>query len=167
MPGTNRLYLLTGSNIEPRFSYLNSALNEIAQHIGVIATASSVFESEPWGFDSSGKFLNQVVLVHTSLSPEKVLKTILTIEKDMGRTRQEGAYTSRTIDIDILYYNDEQIDDTGLTIPHPRLHERRFTLLPLVEIAADLVHPVLQMKNIDLLAQCPDNSTVGIYTQHD
>jgi 2-amino-4-hydroxy-6-hydroxymethyldihydropteridine diphosphokinase len=88
------------------------------------------------------------------------LKAILQIEKKMGRLRNKNGYESRIIDIDILYFNDENIHQPDLIIPHPRLHQRRFTLLPLTEIAGDLMHPVYHEKNSELLKRCRDKSFV-------
>lgn len=160
MSQTNHLYLLTGSNIEPRFQYLQEAKQLIEKDIGRIEKESRIYESKPWGFDSSENFLNQVMLVFTELPPYSVLKRILQIEKSMGRVRNSDRYDSRIIDIDILYYNNECINQPGLVIPHPRLHQRRFTLMPLVEIAGSKMHPVLNMDNSELLSQCEDNSVV-------
>jgi 2-amino-4-hydroxy-6-hydroxymethyldihydropteridine diphosphokinase len=160
---TNSLYLLTGSNIEPRLEYLHEANKLIDSHIGAIIARSSVYESAPWGFEAREYFLNQVIQVETEKAAEEVLSLILKIERQMGRVRRDQGYESRVIDIDILYFNDEVIKTDGLEIPHPRLHLRRFTLLPLAEIAAELIHPSLQLSNKDLLAQCPEDPSIQVF----
>ena len=106
-------------------------------------------------------FFNQVAQVKTSLSAEKLLSLLLQLEKDLGRERRDtGGYASRTIDIDILFFNDEIIKKEGLQVPHPRLPLRRFALRPLCEIAPDLMHPVLKKTVRELLRECPDTSEV-------
>lgn len=161
------VYLLTGSNIEPRMSFLQKAAEMIAEQIGIIKKQSAVYESEPWGFDADLTFLNQVVMVKSVLSAEEVLKNILDIEQKLDRTRVESGYASRTIDVDILYYGAEIINNEKLTIPHPRLQERNFTLKPLVEIAADYNHPVLQKTNKELLETTADTVHAWIYKKED
>ena len=156
----NTAYLLLGSNIEPRLDFLSSSIDRINLEIGDVVRMSSVYESEAVGFESSDLFLNQVVVVNTSFNANDILKNILNIEKELGRTRVKGVYTSRTIDIDILYFNDKIINSKELMVPHPRMHTRLFTLLPLVEIDAERVHPVLNKDHISLLNECNDNCNV-------
>jgi 2-amino-4-hydroxy-6-hydroxymethyldihydropteridine diphosphokinase len=156
----NTAFLLLGSNIEPRFDFLSISIDRIKLDIGNIVRKSSIYESEPVGFESSNLFLNQVVVVETSLSASCLLENILAIEKDLGRERVKGKYTSRTIDIDILYYNSDIIKSKELIVPHPRMHQRLFTLLPLVEIEAEMVHPVLGKDHNSLLDECIDNCKV-------
>ena len=120
-----------------------------------------MYESEAWGFTTNQKFLNQLVIVKTVLGPIELLKCILKIEKELGRTRRKkGAYTSRNIDIDILYFNDQVINKTELVIPHPRLYKRRFAMEPLVEVAPDYKHPILKKTNKELLESIKDSSEV-------
>ena len=160
MPNASTTYLLAGSNIEPRVLSLVQAADLIGQLIGPIVDRSSVFESPPWGFEAQTLFLNQVLKVTTQLRAPDVLGGILEIERMMGRERAGTGYSSRAIDIDILYFGEEIIHTDNLVIPHPRLQERRFALAPLAEIAADFVHPILKMSNLDLLRSCPDPSAV-------
>lgn len=162
---TKRAYLLTGSNIEPRAKYLQDARKIIVEQIGQIITYSNIYESEPWGFSSKVNFLNQVLLVETEHEPEAVLEKILRIEKSLDRQRIKGQYHSRTIDIDILYYEDVTLISNHLILPHPRLHERNFTLLPLVEIAPDFVHPGLNLTNRQLIGISTDASKVWKYEE--
>jgi len=159
----SRAYLLLGSNVEPRFGFIMEAIRLIGNESGMVLGTSSIYESEPWGFQAETHFLNCVVLLDTELSPMDLLSEALKIEKSMGRTRQGSGYASRNIDIDILYFNDEAVNLPGLIIPHPRLHERRFTLEPLVEIAPDFVHPVVGKTNSELLERVNDSSEVRTF----
>lgn len=163
MKHSQRVFLLTGSNIEPRLGYLEQAEIEISRLIGNIVKCSQVYESEPWGFDEKSAFLNKVLIVETDLSADEVLKEILSIEETNGRVRKRNGYSSRTLDIDILFYGKSIIENDDLVVPHPRLHQRRFTLSPLVEIAPDFQHPVFNKSCKELLNQVNDNSKVWIY----
>ncbi len=140
--------------------YLEKARKQISLHIGKIQTTSSVYETEPWGFSAEIPFLNQVAISETILEPQQVMQKILGIEKDLGRIRKQGRYSSRRIDIDILFYDDMIINEKDLVIPHPMLHKRRFALEPLAEIEPELVHPVLKKTISDLYKECSDNSEV-------
>ncbi|MBS3769953.1 MAG: 2-amino-4-hydroxy-6-hydroxymethyldihydropteridine diphosphokinase [Bacteroidales bacterium] len=154
--------LLLGSNLGPRYKKLEDACDLIGKHAGKITKHSSVYESEPWGFQDENKFLNQVVFIETSLEPGALLRTLQDLEDKLGkkRTSQEESYSSRTIDIDILFYHNEIIETGELSIPHKLLHRRKFTLLPLSEIAGNLIHPVFNKTILQLLAECPDDSKV-------
>lgn len=154
------LFLLIGSNIEPRLTYLKQAEKEICLKFGEVTVISSVYESDPWGFNTDVAFLNRVIVIENDKSPEDVLKEILSIENKMGRERLLPNYSSRTIDIDILYYGNEIIQNEDLIIPHPRLHLRKFTLEPLLEVAPDFVHPLLNKNNRELYENCPDELKV-------
>ncbi len=156
----NEVYLLTGGNLGDRFKLLEQAKSAISEKIGKIKNESSIYETVPWGFKAEQDFLNQVVEVSTKLSPQKVLEFCLEIEDELGRERKSGYYESRTMDIDILFYNDEIVNEPGLIIPHPKLHLRRFTLVPLTEIEPDFVHPVLNKKLTLILEECNDISDV-------
>ena len=137
----------------------------MGERCGKIVAKSRLYESEPWGFKSEHWFLNQVVKIETALSPDDLMKELLEIEKELGRDRSvphEG-YVSRPMDLDILYYGNEIIDTQMVTVPHPRLHERRFTLLPLCDIAPDFVHPTMKKTNLQLLDGCQDVGKVNIY----
>lgn len=155
-----KVFLLIGGNIEPRKLLLEQAESAIKKQVGVIVGQSSIYESEPWGFHANTFFLNKVLRVATSFEPEAVLTIILEIEKQLGRQRNSSGFESRTIDIDILYYDNEIVATEKLIIPHPRLQERKFALLPLVEIAANFTHPVLRKTNSELLKMLIDKPNV-------
>ena len=155
----NKSFLLLGSNLGDRMAMLQNAADRIAERIGIILTQSSIYETEPWGVTNQPNFLNQVLEIETPLHPIDVLAGILKIEIELGRERRE-LWSERTIDIDILYYEDVVMTMQNLVIPHPRLHERQFTLVPLVEIAPDFMHPKLKATNKELLENCLDNNKV-------
>ncbi|HEY5470241.1 MAG TPA: 2-amino-4-hydroxy-6-hydroxymethyldihydropteridine diphosphokinase [Bacteroidales bacterium] len=156
----NIVFLGLGTNLGNREKNLNDAFTGIREQIGKVLEASSVYETEPWGFQSESKFLNIVIKVETGLSPSMLLEAILLIELRLGRVRSGNQFSSRIIDIDILLYEDQVIDKSELKIPHPKLHERKFVLVPLVEIEPDLVHPVLKKTMASLLESCEDKSEV-------
>lgn len=130
------VYLSLGSNLGDKEQNLMSAISEIARRIGDITAQSAFLETEPWGYDSKNTFLNAAVRVETELSPLDLLHTTQQIERDLGRTHksQQGLYHDRTIDIDILLYDDLHIQTPELTIPHPLMQQRDFVLIPLKEI---------------------------------
>lgn len=134
------LYLSLGTNLGDRRSNLETAITHITQKVGTLQARSGIIETEPWGFDSSNRFLNMVIKIHTQLEPLEVLHTTQQIEKLMGRTAKsdKNGYQDRIIDIDILLYDEVVMNTPELTIPHPRMYERRFVMEPLAEIAPDL-----------------------------
>ena len=129
------LYLLLGSNLGDRKKHLSTALDLIRESIGPVSRVSSIYETEPWGFSSENYFFNMAVQVGTFLLTGEVMLKIGEIEKTFGRERQGRGYSSRTIDVDILFYDDLVMKGETLQIPHPLLQERRFVLVPLKEIA--------------------------------
>ncbi len=154
------IYLILGGNIGDRASLLELACKKIAGMVGKIEKVSSVYETEPWGFVHETPFLNQIIKARTKLKPAEALRKIIDIEKQLGREREGQQFTARTIDIDILFYNDMIIDTEDLKIPHPRLHQRRFVLEPLAEIDRGLIHPVLKKTIALLLSECTDTLKV-------
>ncbi|MFT3822482.1 MAG: 2-amino-4-hydroxy-6-hydroxymethyldihydropteridine diphosphokinase [Chitinophagaceae bacterium] len=154
----NKVYLLTGGNIGNRKQNLQQAALLLEQ-FGTIEQKSGLYQTAAWGKTDQPAFLNQVLLLHTTLSPTLLLEKVLATELTMGRMRMEK-YGPRIIDIDILFYNDEVIDLPALTVPHPQLPNRRFVLAPLNEIAPHLVHPVLHKTISQLLEECPDELEV-------
>lgn len=160
------VFLLLGSNLGDRLQILESAEMLIKERIGKIQSASSIYETAPWGVLDQPAFLNQILIVSTALSPEEVLRIVLEIEHELGRVRYER-WGARVIDIDMLYYQDLILDSARLTLPHPRLHERRFTLVPLNEIAPDFIHPFLQKTTSQLLSECSDPGAVVIISTNN
>jgi len=138
----NSVFLLLGSNLGNREQYLNQAISLISTQVSPVIKLSSIYETQSWGKDDAPDYLNQVILLETDIPARELLDKILGIELTLGRKREEK-WGSRTIDIDILFYGDKIINEQGLHVPHPELHNRRFTLEPLDEIAPDLIHPVL------------------------
>lgn len=155
----NEVFLLLGSNLGDRFCFLRDAIVLIEKNIAPIVKASSIYETEAWGKTDEPNYLNQVVMIKTDLPAETILRKILEVERSLGRERKER-WGSRTIDIDILFYGDQIITQENLTVPHPRLHLRRFTLEPLVEIDPDIFHPVLKQKVVELKNKLDDNLIV-------
>ncbi|MFZ4413026.1 MAG: 2-amino-4-hydroxy-6-hydroxymethyldihydropteridine diphosphokinase [Bacteroidales bacterium] len=153
----NTAYLLLGGNVGDRLAVIAKAIAFIHSSCGKLIKKSSLFESAPWGFDDDKKFVNQVIMIETALSAEDLLQNLLNIELLLGRVRKNTVnYSSRNIDIDILFYNDEIINEQLLKIPHPLLQERKFTLMPLNEIASDLHHPIFNKTVNELLNECKD-----------
>jgi 2-amino-4-hydroxy-6-hydroxymethyldihydropteridine diphosphokinase len=152
-------YILLGSNLGNSKKYISDAIIEIVKEIGYVKAKSSLYQTAAWGKIDQPNFLNQVVHVETKLNPEALLNSILSIEKKLGRERIEK-WGSRIIDIDILFYDNQVIDKADLVIPHPYLHLRRFTLMPLNEIAPNLIHPELSKSVSQLLHDLDDNLSV-------
>lgn len=155
----NKAYLLTGGNLGNRGENLQKAARFIEQYCGKIVLQSSVYETAAWGVKDQPDFYNQALLIHTHLTAENLLKALLQIEMQMGRKR-EIKMGPRIIDIDILFFNASIINEPHLTIPHPRMQDRRFVLMPLTEIAPGFLHPVLRKKVNHLLEECTDQLNV-------
>ena len=159
------VFVLLGSNLGNREHLVNQACMMIEERCGRIIAKSKMYESEPWGFQSEHWFLNQVIEIITSLSPDDLMLALLAIEKELGRDRSvahEG-YVSRPMDLDVLYYGNGIIATQLVSAPHPHLHQRRFTLLPLCDIAPDFVHPLMKKTNRQLLEECQDEGIVRIF----
>lgn len=149
-----------GSNVGDREGYLKSALNELTKNSVIIEKVSPIYETEPVGYKEQGKFLNAVVLAKTELMPHELLKAINIVEKKLGRERLIR-WGPRTIDIDILLYGDVTINDDDLKIPHERMWERAFVLVPLNDIAPNIVKG--GMKLSDIVELLPDKIGVRMY----
>jgi 2-amino-4-hydroxy-6-hydroxymethyldihydropteridine diphosphokinase len=160
-----KLYILLGGNLGDKRKVFSEARAKLSKQIGTITNQSSVYETEPWGFKSDDIFWNQVIEISTALSPEDVLLQTQQIERELGRIRKANQYDSRIIDIDILFYSDEIIQTENLVVPHPRIQERKFALVPLSEIAPELIHPVFQKSIQQLLDECTDPLKVEKVTE--
>ena len=155
----NTAYLLLGSNMNHRELMLTKAKQMISGRIGTISGFSSIYETEPWGFEAKELFLNQVVMTETSMAPVELLTTIHSIEEFLGRRNiNSTSYASRPIDIDILFYNNHILNLAGLIIPHPGIQDRKFTLLPLSELDDKYIHPIHKKTVGKLLDECNDKS---------
>jgi 2-amino-4-hydroxy-6-hydroxymethyldihydropteridine diphosphokinase len=152
-------FLLLGSNLGDRKSNLQIAQNSIAASVGTLLKASAIYRTAAWGKTDQPEFLNQALKIETALSPTEVLNEILEIEKNMGRIRAEK-WGERIMDIDILLYDDEQLNSPSLTLPHAQLEYRRFALVPLSEIGGEVIHPVYKTKISEMLANCTDRLEV-------
>ncbi len=152
-------YLLIGGNLGNRLTYLQKAGTLIEQNCGNIVHSSAIYETAAWGVRDQPSFFNQALAVNTSLTPEDLMLRLLDIEKEMGRERTLKM-GPRIIDLDILLMDSRVIQSALLTLPHPALPFRRFALLPLCDIAPDLVHPVLHKPIHQLLADCTDELDV-------
>lgn len=159
-----RLYLLIGGNSGDRYGLIQKAAQLIGSELGEIAALSSIYETEPWGFEAEVGFLNQAVVVDSEFSLDEALRRCHSIEHALGRVRNsESQYTSRTMDVDIIFADQQVVQNESIVVPHPRMHLRRFVLVPLAEVAAEMVHPILQKSVQNLLADCPDSGAVTLW----
>ncbi len=158
-----QVYLLLGSNLNNPRLQLEIALQKIEEKAGKAVCCSKIYRSSPWGLNDQPEFANQVIEIDTSFSPQDLLSCLQSIEIEMGRERIIK-WGSRIIDIDILYYAGEILSTTALKIPHPEIQGRRFTLVPLCDIAPDLIHPVWNISNQEMLNRCQDEGSVVIIT---
>jgi 2-amino-4-hydroxy-6-hydroxymethyldihydropteridine diphosphokinase len=157
----NVTYLCLGGNIGDREKALSHAILKINEQVGNIVAKSTIYETESWGVENQQAYLNQCLKVETSLGAIHLINKLLLIEKELGRERTiNHTYEPRTIDIDILFYNNDIINESKLLVPHPRLHLRKFVLIPLEEIASNYLHPLLNKTIFSLLSECEDTSDV-------
>lgn len=156
------IYLSLGSNIGDRAVNIARAIEALPAHGVRVVRQSSAYETEPVELRAQDWFLNGVVEVETNLSPQRLMQALLAIERSMGRLRLKPK-GPRIIDMDILLFGSQIVREPGLEIPHPRMAERRFVLVPFAEIAAGAVHPVLQKTIGELLDETPDRSEVRLF----
>ncbi|MDD2634347.1 MAG: 2-amino-4-hydroxy-6-hydroxymethyldihydropteridine diphosphokinase [Bacteroidales bacterium] len=154
------VYLGIGGNLGNRLENIRLAINLVTKNIAKPNIVSSIYLSEPWGFQHAKYFTNAVIRLYSDQKPKDILKTIQSIEIEMKRTRTSTGYQGRTMDIDILYYGNKQIKSENLEIPHPKIKDRLFVLLPLKEIAPNFLDPI-SGKHIDtLILECKDQSKI-------
>ena len=151
----SKVYLSIGSNKGNRSVLINKAIDEIEKKVGIIISRSSIYQSKSWGFDSND-FYNLCLLIDTEIMPKSLLINLKKIEKSMGREDIDGSYSDRFIDIDILFYDNIITDLEDLKIPHPKIEIRKFILVPMLEIADDYVHPILNKTIKELYNDCSD-----------
>ena len=155
----NNAYLMIGGNLGDRLANLNNAKIEIELHCGKILSSSAIYETAAWGFTEQPPFFNQALQVETTLSATELMQQLLSIELSLGRERLLPL-GPRSIDLDIIYFNNEIIQTDVVTIPHPRMEQRNFVIIPLNEIAPNYLHPILNLPTSTLLKQCKDESYV-------
>lgn len=156
----NTVHLSLGTNLGNKLDNLNRALQKLSQ-LGTIQNISSVYQTPPWGFESDD-FYNIALTLQTSIASSTLIDQLLDIEKELGRIRKESSqgYSSRPLDIDIIFFNDEIIQTKKLEVPHPRMQDRKFVLIPLIEIVQNYQHPVLKTSLEQLLTTCTDTSEI-------
>jgi len=155
----NKIFLIIGGNIGDRKKNLETAAALIEKHIGKIIRSSKIYETDAWGITNQPTFYNQVLIAESKIPAQKVIEEILKIEEEMGRVRTIKN-AARIIDIDILFFNDDTVNEQNLIIPHQEIANRRFVLIPLNELVPEMVHPVLKKSIRELLYACKDELKV-------
>jgi 2-amino-4-hydroxy-6-hydroxymethyldihydropteridine diphosphokinase len=158
----NAAFLCLGGNMGDRLAYLDNAKKRIETLCGKITATSLIYETQAWGDMESPDYYNQCLRLETNLSATTLLSRLLGIEKEMGRIRTSNRNEARTMDIDILLFNNDIINEEHCHIPHPRMHLRRFVLEPLNDIAPGAVHPILHKTVARMLEECPDTNLVKL-----
>lgn len=156
---SNPVFISTGTNQGNRLLNLQKAKEQCEHFFGEAKLSSSIYETAAWGFTKQKDFLNQVLLFDTAVAPMEILEILLQIEQNMGRIR-DVKWGPRKIDLDILFIDEKIIETAGLKVPHPQIPNRKFILIPMVEIAADFIHPKLQKSMAILLQECEDELEV-------
>lgn len=156
-----QVYIALGSNLGNKRRNLVTAAALLAERAGEVCAISSFYETEPWGFESEHSFLNAALMLETTLAPLDLLRLTQEVERELGRTaKTDSVYHDRLIDIDLLLYGEEVIDQPGLQIPHPLMHRRAFVMTPMAEIAPAVVHPVLG-KTMKALSDLLESENAG------
>lgn len=154
------IYLCIGGNLGEREANLEETRMFLNFNFGDVVAASSIYETEAWGMPNAPAFLNQIVLIKTTLTDAELLQEIAELEEFYGREREAGQYLNREMDVDVVFIGDEIIETEKLVVPHPRMHLRRFVLVPMSELAPDFVHPISKKSMEELLKECQDQSKV-------
>lgn len=154
----NVVFIELGGNMGNKLQLINSAKKLLINLQCKISIQSSIYETPPWGFSATNNFYNQIVQIETEFTHYELINELQKIEKKLGRVRGDERYESRPMDMDIIFFNNLIINEQYLTIPHPRLHLRKFVLIPMNEIAPYFIHPVLNTSISELLAKCTDES---------
>lgn len=149
-----------GTNTGNRIQNLKKAITEINARLGKIEKISSVYESEPWGFESENWFYNMLVVLNASVDPLHLIEKLLEIERSMGRIRNKNGYSDRCIDLDVILCNEFTICSKNIILPHPHMHKRLFVLLPLQELMPQWVHPFFKKNTDELIRICEDKSRI-------
>ena len=149
------VFILLGGNVGDKSKIFSKTKKLIGARIGLITKMSSVYTTESWGFESD-LFWNQVIIVESELDPLPILSQTQAIEREMGRIKKSAGYEARIIDIDLLFYDDLELNTPDLTIPHPKIGERKFVLIPLNELEPEKYHPVTGLKICEMLKLCQD-----------
>jgi len=156
----SKIYLSIGSNKGNRYSFIKEALELIRKDIGDVILISKIYETKSWGFDSDD-FLNLCILIKSELTPSELLNNLKSIETIIGRKRDYKKIQAREIDIDIIFYSNKVVNQKELIIPHPRLELRNFVLVPLNDIASDIIHPILS-KSVKELLEISDDKDIPV-----
>ena len=156
----HKVFLGIGGNIGNKQQNFTKVEDLIEKRLGKILLKSSVYETPPWGFNAEENFWNQVLLIETKFLAEELLWRTKEIEDQFYRQERDVRYSSREMDIDMLYYDDIFMETDKLILPHPRLHQRKFVLVPLVEIAPDFKHPLFRLTSMQMLENCKDESII-------
>jgi len=155
----NEVFILLGGNLKDKSKIFEETRKLIGERIGMVTKQSSVYVTEPWGFESE-LFWNQALIVITTLNPHEILQQSQKIEKMMGRIKKTDQYEARAMDIDLIFYNDLILNTSNLTLPHPKIGDRKFVLIPLNEIAPEKCHPVTGLRVQEMLWLCSDQLNV-------
>jgi 2-amino-4-hydroxy-6-hydroxymethyldihydropteridine diphosphokinase len=158
-----KIYCSLGSNMGDRLNNLARGVECLTHEKIKVVAQSSIYETSPWGVDSQDMYLNQVIGIETNISPEDLIKIIQNCERKLGRNSKQGHMQARVLDIDIIFYGDQIISTPNIELPHPRMHQRMFVLIPLLELDEDFVHPVMGKAVWELYNECRDESEVILY----